>query len=212
MSVRKLLDITLTCILLILFYSIIISVSHRLTLSFYPYIFILSILGTCSPLIVVVQWVKLFMWSYIWSKLITTTGPSLFTGKYLCLGPLFQDFQRVLPGFLKHCVLRRFVKHMSKLHHYCGHLCVNLRVKHLYFARLTHKKLNYNNVIVFSRNSVKNTDKVYIERFSFIHQQMHIIRYKSHTSLRKLLHVTAQRYQPVGVKNKRNLSRTHQTL
>jgi len=175
---------------------------------FAQYIFILSILGTCIPLIIIVQWVKLFMCSYIWSKLINITGPSLFTGKYLCLGSMFQDFQRVLPGLLKHCVLRHFVKHMTKLRHYCGNFCVNFRAKYLYFARLTYQKLNYNNVIVFSRNSVKNTDNVNIERFSYIHQQMHIIRYKSYTSLRKLLHVTAQRCQPDGVKNTTNL-RTH---
>jgi hypothetical protein len=106
----------------------------------------------------------------------------------------------------KNCVLRHFVKQMTKLHHYCGNLCVNFRVKHLCFARLTHQKLNYNNIIVFSRNSVKNTDNVNIERFSHIHQQRHIIRYKSYTSLRNLPHVTAQRFQPHGFKNTRNLN------
>jgi hypothetical protein len=166
----------------------------------------LLILDTCSPLIIIVLWVKLFLWSYIWSKLITITGPSLFTDKYLCLVSMFQDFQRILPDLLKHCVLRNFVKHMTKRRHYCGNFCVNFRVKHLYFARLTRQKLNYNNVIVFSRNPLKNTDNVNIERFGYIHQQTHIIRNKSYKSLRKLLHVTAQRCQPDGFKNTRNLS------
>lgn len=115
---------------------------------FVQYIFILLILGNCSPLIRIVQWVELFIWNYMWSKLITITGPSIFTGKHICLGSMFQDFQRVLPGLLKHYVLRHFVKHMTKLRHYCGSMCVNFRKKHLYFVRLTHQKLNYNNVIV----------------------------------------------------------------
>jgi len=87
-------------------------------------------------------------------------------------------------------------------------MCVNFRVKHPYFVRLTHQKYNYKNVIFFSRNSLKNTDNVNIKKFSYIyiHQQTHIIRYKSYTSLRKLLHVIAQRCQPNGVKNTGNVS------
>ena len=81
-------------------------------------------------------------------------------------------------------------------------MCVNFRVKHLRFTRLTHQKLNYNVIAFFSRNSVKNTDNENIERFICIHQQTYIIRYKSYTSARKLLHVTAQRCQPHGVKKK----------
>jgi len=84
---------------------------------------------------------------------------------------MFPDFQSVLPGPLKKkSVFGYFIKQMTKLRHYCGNLCVNFRVKHLRFARLTHQKLNYNNAIVFSRNSVKNTYNVNIERFSCIHQ------------------------------------------
>jgi len=47
--------------------------------------------------------------------------------------------------------------------------------------------------------------------FRYIHQQMRIIRYNSHTSLRKLLHVLAPRCHPQGFTNTKGIYK-HQNI